>query len=126
MAIGLYRGFSTHEYQAKKVFGIKDIELVKLDLLNHIFTRRGERVMMPTFGTRIPDMAFEPLDDITLMVIEEDLMNVIKFDPRVELVSMNIKPDYNNNAVTASVRLLYKEFNVVDNMDLNIVFEGAQ
>jgi len=125
MAIGLYRGFSSHEYQNKKVFGIKDVELVKLDLLNHIFTRKGERVMMPTFGTRIPDMAFEPLDEMTIMIIEEDLNTVIRFDPRVELVSMSVVPDFDNNMVTASVRLLYKEFNIVDNMDINIVFEGV-
>ena len=125
MAIGLYRGFSSHEYQNKKVFGIKDVELVKLDLLNHIFTRKGERVMMPTFGTRIPDMAFEPLDEMTIMIIEEDLNTVIQFDPRVQLVSMSVAPDFDNNMVTASVRLLYKELNIVDNMDINIVFEGA-
>lgn len=125
MAIGLYRGFSSHEYQNKKVFGIKDIELVKLDLLNHIFTRKGERVMMPNFGTRIPDMAFEPLDEMSLMIIEEDLNTVVRFDPRVSLVSMSVVPNFDNNMVTASVRLLYKEFKIVDNMDLNIVFEGA-
>ena len=125
MAIGLYRGFSSHEYQNKKVFGIKDVELVKLDLLNHIFTRKGERVMMPTFGTRIPDMAFEPLDEMTIMIIEEDLNTVIQFDPRVQLVSMSVAPDFDNNMVTASVRLLYKELNIVDDMDINIVFEGA-
>lgn len=125
MAIGLYRGFSSHEYQNKKVFGIKDVELVKLDLLNHIFTRKGERLMMPTFGTRIPDMAFEPLDEMTIMIIEEDLNSVIQFDPRVQLVSMSVTPDFDNNMVTASVRLLYKELNIVDNMDINIVFEGA-
>ena len=124
MAMGLYRGFSSHEYQNKKTFGIKDIQLVKLDLLNHIFTRRGERVMMPTFGTRIPDMAFEPLDEMTIMIVEEDLNTVIHFDPRVELVSMSVLPDYDNNTVIASVRLLYIEFNIVDNMDINITFES--
>lgn len=126
MALGLYHGFSSHEYQRKKTFGIKDIELVKLDLLNHVFTRKGERVMMPMFGTRIPDMAFEPLDELTMMIIEEDLNEVIHFDPRVQLVSLTMLPDYDNNTITANVRLLYIEFNIVDNMDINITFEGAQ
>jgi phage baseplate assembly protein W len=126
MALGLYRGFSSHEYRTKKVFGISDIELVKLDLLNHIFTRKGERVMMPNFGTRIPDMIFEPLDELTLMIIDEDLNDVIKFDPRVELVSMSVVPDYDNNTVIASVQLYYIEFKVVDGMDINITFEGTQ
>ena len=59
MAKGLYRGYSSYEYQNKKTFSVTDVELVKLDLLNHIFTRKGDRVMMPNFGTRIPDLAFE-------------------------------------------------------------------
>lgn len=124
MTQGLYRGFSSYEYQNTKSFKINDIELVKLDLLNHIFTRKGERVMMPRFGTRIPDLAFEPLDDITLMVLEEDLRYVINFDPRVSLIDMSILPEPDTNSVTASATLLYVELDMVDTLDLNITFEN--
>lgn len=125
MAKGLYKGYSSHEYFPRKTFSIQDVELVKLDLLNHIFTRRGERVMMPAFGTRIPDLAFEPLDDITLGILEEDLRMVFDFDPRVQLLELVITPLHDDNSVTAAARLLYVELNTVDNLDLNIVFEGS-
>lgn len=126
MAVGLYRGYSSFEYQNKKSFGIKDVELVKLDLLNHIFTRKGERVMMPDFGTRIPDLAFEPLDEITLMIIDEDIRKVVSFDPRVQLQQLSVVPDYDNNTAIAYVRLFYIELNMTDTLDLHITFEGAQ
>lgn len=125
MAVGLYRGYSSHEYLPRKTFKIQDIELVKLDLLNHIFTRRGERVMMPGFGTRIPDLAFEPLDGVTLSILEEDLRLVFKFDPRVDLLDLIITPLYDQNAITAAARLLYIELNTVDTLDLNITVEGS-
>lgn len=125
MAKGLYRGYSSYEYEAKKTFSIADVELVKLDLLNHIFTRRGDRVMMPTFGTRIPDLVFEPLDVITLAVLEEDLRAVFAFDPRVNLLDLTITPDYDTNSVTAAAKLLYIELNLTDNLDINITFEGS-
>lgn len=125
MSKGLYKGYSSHEYFPRKTFSIQDVELVKLDLLNHIFTRRGERVMMPAFGTRIPDLAFEPLDDITLSILEEDLRMVFDFDPRVRLLELVINPSYDTNSVTAAARLLYIELNTVDDLDLNIVFEGS-
>lgn len=125
MTKGLYRGYSSYEYQAKKTFSITDVELVKLDLLNHIFTRKGERVMMPTFGTRIPDLVFEPMDAITLAVLEEDLRAVVAFDPRVEMLEMSINPDPDTNAVTATIKLLYIELNLTGNLDINIVFEGS-
>lgn len=124
MALGLYRGYSSYEYQRNKTFKLTDIELVKMDLLNHIYTRKGERVMMPNFGTRIPDLAFEPLDQLTLDVLEEDLRAVIAFDPRVQLMELKIIPFYDNNAVIASARLFYVELNITGNLDLNITFEG--
>jgi phage baseplate assembly protein W len=126
MARGLYRGYSSYEYEKNKTLKINDLELVKLDLLNHIFTRRGERVMMPTFGTRIPDLAFEPLDDITLDILRNDLIEVFNFDPRVQLLELVIDPNYDANSVTANARLLYIELNMTDTLNLNIVFEGEQ
>lgn len=124
MKTGLYRGYSTYEYQRNKTFVLTDVELVKMDLLNHIYTRKGERVMMPNFGTRIPDLAFEPLDQITLDILKEDLLSVFLFDPRVKLLELNIVPYYDQNAVIASARLLYIELNIQGNLDLNITFEG--
>ncbi len=125
MAKGLYRGYSSYEYQSKKTFSVTDVELVKLDLLNHIFTRKGDRVMMPNFGTRIPDLAFEPMDNITLGILEEDLRAVFEFDPRVELLALNIIPVYDSNTVIASAKLLYVELNMQGNLDINITFEGS-
>ena len=125
MAKGLYRGYSSYEYQNNKTFSVTDIELVKLDLLNHIFTRKGDRVMMPNFGTRIPDLAFEPMDGITLGMLEEDLRAVFEFDPRVELLALTIVPVYDSNTVIASAKLLYVELNMQGSLDINITFEGS-
>lgn len=125
MTTGLYRGYSSHEYQQNKTFSVTDVELVKLDLLNHIYTRKGERVMMSNFGTRIPDLPFEPMDDITLSVLEEDLRTVFRFDPRVQLLQLSIIPSYDTNTVVATARLLYVELNIVGNLDIHIVFEGS-
>ena len=125
MTKGLYRGYSSYEYQNNKSFSLTDIELVKLDLLNHIFTRKGERVMMPNFGTRIPDLAFEPLDNYTLSILDEDLRAVFAFDPRVELIAMNIVPIPDSNTVIASAKLLYVELNMQGTLDINITFESS-
>lgn len=120
---GLYKGFSSHEFFSKKTFKVRDIEIVKLDLLNHIFTRTGSRVMMPTFGTQIPDMVFEQLDDETIEIITEELSAVFEFDPRVQTLNLVVLPDYDNNAVRVTARLLYLELDTVDDFELNIQFE---
>jgi len=125
MARGLYRGFSSFEYEQKKTFKINDLQLVKLDLLNHIFTRKGDRVMMPTFGTRIPDLTFEPLDDVTLDILRNDLLEVFRFDPRVSVLDLVITPNLDESSVSAAARLLYVELDLIDDLNLNIVFEGG-
>ena len=119
----LYRGFSTFEFERVKSFRLTDIELVKLDLLNHIFTRKGDRVMMPTFGTSVPDIVFEPLDEETLDTLEEELMAVFDYDPRVEVIDFTITPDYDFNTIVAAAKLFYVELNVTDDFELNIDFE---
>lgn len=122
---GLYRGYSSFEFEATGSFKIVDVELVKLDILNHIFTRRGERVHQPTFGTIIPDLVFEPLDEETLDSLESELRFVFDYDPRVELLDLQIIPAEDENSVTASARLLYVELDTEDLMNLNIEFETA-
>lgn len=121
----LYKGYSSYNYQTHNSFLLTDIELVKMNLLNHIYTRRGERVMMSSFGTRIPDLVFEPLDQFTLDILDTDLRSVISFDPRVELLNFVITPLYDQNTVVASIRLLFVELMMTSSMDLHILYEQA-
>lgn len=123
--MALYKGYSTFEYQDKKTLSITDIDLVKLDLLNHIFTRFGERVMMPNFGSIVPDIVFEPLDNETVDTLQEELTDIFNFDPRVELLDIVPITDFDTNLVEMHVKLFFIEFDIVDNMDLNILFEGS-
>lgn len=122
--VGLYKGFSTFHFQKTKNFLVTDMECVKRDLLNHIFTLQGTRVMMPTFGTIIPQLTFEPLDQDTIDTLQSELQRVFNYDPRVQLLQLNVSPDYDNNTVTATANLLYIELNMVDTLELNIQFEN--
>lgn len=115
-----YKGFSTAEWLKNKSFKVSNIELVKKDLLNHIFTIPGERVMMPAFGTRIPMLTFEQNDETTRSIIEADLKMVFDYDPRVKLLKLNVVTLPDNNAIVAFADLLYLEFNVTDTLKIEI------
>lgn len=119
MTIPLYRGFSTARFlQTRKTFAITNQETVKADLLNHIYTVKGERPHRPEFGTRIPLLAFEPLDDKTIKIIRDDLRQVFEFDPRVDLLDMAVMAAPDNNAIIAYVDVFYKELNVKETLKL--------
>jgi len=119
----LYKGYSTFEFQRNKSLSIRDIELVKIDLLNHIFTTRGTRVMMPDFGSSIPELAFEQLDGDLIDEVYAELLTIFDYDPRVSLVSLSVTPNFDTNSVYVSAELYYVELNTVDDFELNIQFE---
>lgn len=117
----LYRGFSTANYllDKKKGFSLTNQELVKQDLLNYIYTIPGERVHMPEFGTRIPMLAFEPLDANTLNVVREDLTKAIAYDPRLKLVDMVVNAVPEENMIVAFVDVEYLQLNVTETLKLS-------
>ena len=124
MAETYYKGISFNQYQKNKDILLKDVDLVKQDLLNYIFTRRGERVMMPTYGSRIPDLLFEPMDEQTLALIETDVIEIVNFDPRVVPINFEIEPLYDEKAVNIKIELFYVELNFNDEFDIRLEFFG--
>ena len=124
MAINsIYKGISSNNYLKNGTFSLTDLELVKENIKNHIFTRKGERVYMPNFGTNIPDLIFEPLDSLILNQVESELLEVVKQDPRVELIGLNVQPYYKKNTIIAILDLYYIELDLSDGLNLNIKFE---
>mgnify|MGYP003585991492 FL=1 len=118
--MAIYKGFSTANWLENRSLVISDIETIKHDLQNHIFTRLGERVMQPGFGTRIPEMAFEPNDEATIKIIRDDVLTVINYDPRVELVSLEVLPIPDNNTIIVLVTVLYIEFEVQGELRIDV------
>ena len=98
--------------------------MVNRDLYNHIFTRKGSRVKMPTFGTSIPDMLFEQLDDDLMLILDTELREVIAYDPRVKLLSLNLYPIYDLGTVYAVADLQYIELDLNGKLDIKLEFEG--
>ena len=98
----LFTGFST---KSKKAINheLTDKDLIIEDLMNHIMTRKGERVMLPTYGSIIHDMLFEPLTSETIELIEEDLTEIIKDDPRCNFISIDVTDS--NHTISATARL---------------------
>lgn len=76
----IYRGFSTL-VNAKK-YSLTDYELARQDLINYFNTRKGEKLMQPSFGTIIWDMLFEPLTEDSQQLITSDINKIISYDPR--------------------------------------------
>lgn len=84
-----YVGYSTVDPAATS-HKIYDFELIKQDILNQFNTRRGERVMLPNFGSIIWDIIFEPFTDTIKQAIKDDVNRICNSDPRAVPVQINI------------------------------------
>ena len=100
-----FSGFSTKNKKAiNHVLVGKD--LVIEDLMNELMTRKGERLMMPTFGSIIHDMVFEPLTVETKKMIMDDLERIVMSEPRCELISMEVTESDHTLAARIVINIL--------------------
>lgn len=115
-----YHGFSTVNFLKNKSFVKSDEDIIIRDFLNYIYTIPGERVHMPDYGTEIPLLAFKPLDQITLEIIEKQLKKAIAFDPRIELVSFALMPLPNQYMVIVLVDIRFITLNTTKTINIEI------
>jgi phage baseplate assembly protein W len=110
-----YKGFSSSE--ANKNFKLYDIDLVKQDLINHFYIRKGEKLENPEFGTVIWDMLFEPFTPDVKEIIAKDVEAIVNYDPRISVQEVQI--DSTDQGMRIQVELIYRPFNITEKMSLN-------
>lgn len=84
---------------------LENIDLAKRDLLNHFYTRRGERLGEPDFGSILPLLVFEQLDDTSIFLVEDDVRKIVESDPRWNLVDLNTT--IGQNSINCELQLFY-------------------
>ena len=85
-----YKGFSSVD-DTNSGTRLYDFDLIKQDILNHFNTRKGERVMNPSFGSVIWDLLMEPITDQVREALTLDINTICNFDPRVVPIQMDLQ-----------------------------------
>ena len=85
--------------------------------MNHFYTRKGERVMDPEFGSIIWDLLYEPIDESTKEDLVEDCKTIIASDPRVQLIDLIL--DDVGNGIRVDIQLNVLPFNQQASMQVN-------
>jgi len=107
-----YKGFSSKE--SGRNYKLYDIDLVKQDLMNHFYIRKGEKLENPNFGTIIWDMLFENFTSEVRRLITEDVEQIINYDPRVRVNALTI--DSTDQGIRIQADVVYLPFNVNERM----------
>jgi phage baseplate assembly protein W len=95
-------------------------DVVAQSIVLILSTGLGERQMRFRFGSRLPQMIFEPINSATLTRIEEAVKTALTtLENRIRLVSVSAEPDAN---VVSRVNVTVKYDILSTNRPGNIVF----
>ena len=97
-------GFNTQD-QFKK-FTLIDSALVKRDLLNAFNIRQGQLPGRPEYGTALWDNLFENQTNETTRSIEQEIQRVAGYDPRLQIVSIDIFPQENGMLIQLELAIV--------------------
>ncbi len=107
-----YKGFSSKE--TSRNYKLYDIDLVKQDLINHFYIRKGEKLENPEFGTVIWDMLFEQFTEDVKNIIAKDVEDIINYDPRIAVNEVQV--DSTDQGIRIQADIVYIPFNVNERM----------
>ncbi len=107
-----YKGFSSKKNS--KNYKLYDIDLVKQDLINHFYIRKGEKLENPEFGTVIWDMLFEQFTEDVKQIIAKDIEDIVNYDPRLAVNEIQI--DSTDQGIRIQADITYIPFNINERM----------
>ena len=83
---------------------IKNETAIARSIRNIVLTNPGERFFEPDFGSNVSRTLFETLDDITASSLKDEIDSAITaYEPRVELNTVDVVPDYDNSQFNVTV-----------------------
>lgn len=93
---------------------ITDARAIGRAIRNLVFTKQYESPFHPEIYCQVHDMLFEPMTPEVTVSIKKSIDYCIRnFEPRAELVTVNVVPDYSSNSYSITVA-----YRIVGYMDL--------
>ena len=88
------------------IIGVKNDTAIARSIRNLIFTVPGERFFNENLGSKVSQVLFDTVDDISASAIRDEIEEtIIKYEPRVKLNDIRVKPDFDN--YTFDVTIVY-------------------
>ena len=86
------------------LISVKNRTAIARSIRNLVLTVPGERFFNPDLGSRVSELLFDVMDDISGATIRDEIEEIIaKYEPRVKLDNVNVKPNYDNNEFDVTI-----------------------
>lgn len=84
---------------------IKNESAIARSIQNLVFTLPGEKFFNQNLGSKVSQSLFNNIDDVSASIIQDEIKNTIEnYEPRVELISVDVSPNYDDNEFNVTIR----------------------
>lgn len=76
----------------------EDVDAIKNSLFNLFTTMPGQKILNPIYGLNLTQYLFTGITETNARIIGEAIsQGIARFEPRINLLKLNIDTDYDNN-----------------------------
>ena len=87
------------------IIGVKNETAISRSIRNLVLTTPGERFFNEDLGSGVSEVLFDTLDDISSAAIRDEIeQTIIRYEPRVKLIDVKVKPDYDNHEFNVTIK----------------------
>jgi phage baseplate assembly protein W len=86
------------------IIGVKNNTAIARSIRNLVLTTPGERFFNENLGSRVSEVLFDNMDEISASSIRDEIEEtVIRYEPRVNLKDVKVKPNYDNHEFDVTI-----------------------
>ena len=86
------------------LISVKNRTAIARSIRNLVLTVPGERFFNENLGSRISEILFDTLDELSASSIRDEIEEtIIKYEPRVKLDNVEVKPNYDNHEFDVTI-----------------------
>lgn len=105
---------------------VTNVQAVMTSVDNILRTSKGERVMLPEFGSSLKDMIFESMNSPLLDLVSQAIKDEIEtWDDRVIVTQVRYLEEPDNNAVIIEISFAIKGFYKIFKREVSIKGEAG-
>lgn len=118
-------GYGDNPKNAGDIKVDNDIEAIKNSIRNIFNTRKGQKILSPEFGASLDQFLFERVDSFVGNIIGETILdNLQKFEPRIEVIKINVYPFPDQNQYNLQVFYKFLQINKNHVVNLSVMNDG--
>jgi|TARA_R110002110_G_scaffold229884_1_gene445442 phage baseplate assembly protein W len=90
----------------KDVSVLYDIEAIKNSIVTAFLTSPGDKILSPLYGVDLRQYIFEPVDDFTADIIQEDIESKLpRMEPRITVKNVEVIGDEDANSYYINLQI---------------------